>query len=133
MLRCPWLRARETRFVEAGPLVSFHVAAARRLLPFDCETPLWGVDLTWFRVLAKNNLTLGIVDALSVDHSLRPQGKEYKRMKEQALMDEFLGTRVHLSMGEAFTVVKSFPWFKPHRSRRPSFAPSVIDSKLGRS
>lgn len=110
VLRRPWLKARQTRFVEAGPLVSMRIDAARMLLPFDDRTPLWGVDLTWYPVLEKHGLTMGIIDALSMDHSLRPQGHEYKRAQEQTSMEEFLRSREHLSMEHAFTTIKTFRW-----------------------
>ena len=107
-LRRPWLRARQTRFVECGPLVSMRADAASLLLPFDEAAPMWGLDLTWPTVIEANDLTMGIVDALSVDHSLRPQGKTYSRIQEQEAMEQFLKNKPHLMPQEAFVVLKTY-------------------------
>ena len=107
-LRRPWLRARQTRFVECGPLVSMRADAASLLLPFDEAAPMWGLDLTWPTVIENNQLTMGIVDAVSVDHSMRPQAKTYSRAQEQEAMEKYLERTPHLSPHEAFVVLKTY-------------------------
>ena len=72
-LRRPWLLARRTRFVECGPLVSFRREAAAALLPFAHPQQLWGLDLVWPLAIEGRSLRMGIIDAVAVDHSLRPQ------------------------------------------------------------
>jgi hypothetical protein len=106
VLRRPWLTARQTRFVECGPLVSFSREAVKLLLPFDAENEMWGMDLVWPLALERAGLTMGILDALPVDHSLRGQATTYDRTTEERAMHAFLARTPHLTMGEAFTVVR---------------------------
>ncbi len=108
-LRRPWLQARQTRFVECGPLVSFRRDAACLLLPFDQEEGMWGIDLVWPAVIERHGLTMGIVDAVPVDHSVRPQASTYDKSYQYAAMGEYLSKRPHIPMQEAFTVVKRYP------------------------
>lgn len=109
VLRRPWLAARQTRFVECGPLVCFDRKAVRLLLPFDAENEMWGMDLVWPLALERAGLTLGIIDAISVDHSFRGQATTYDRAREEAAMRAYLSRTPHLTMGEAFTVLKRHP------------------------
>ena len=109
VLRRPWLAARQTRFVECGPLVSFSREAVRLLLPFDAENEMWGMDLVWPLAIERAGLTMGIIDALPVDHSLRGQATTYDRAKEEAAMHAFLAKTPHLPMPDAFTVLKRHP------------------------
>ena len=110
VLRRPWLQARETRFVEMGPLVSFRSDAARLLIPFDDASEMWGIDLVWAAQIERHRLKMGIIDALSVDHSLRPQASTYDKRKEHAAMTAYLTARPHIPMHRALTVVKRHGW-----------------------
>jgi len=114
-LRRPWLVARQTRFVECGPLVSFRRDAAALLLPFDDAGALWGFDLVWPEVIGRHGLTMGIVDAVPVDHSLRPQAATYDKERQNAAMARYLAATPHLSMREAFTVLKRYSIHRPPR------------------
>lgn len=116
VLRRPWWKVRETRFVECGPLVSFRCDAARLLMPFEHAEHLWGLDLIWPAVLEQHGLKMGIVDAIPVDHSLRPQAATYDKSKHDVAMHRVLATTRHLPMSEAFTVLKG--------RRRPPVVPS---------
>jgi len=105
VLRRPWWRVRETRFVECGPMVSFRRDAASALIPFAHPEQLWGLDFVWPLALERKGLRIGIVDAVPVDHSLRPQGVGYSKETHDAAMHRFLAATPHLSMREAFTVL----------------------------
>ena len=107
-LRRPWLQARQTRFVECGPLVSLRRDAARLLLPFDQQDEMWGIDLVWAEVIDRHRMRMGVVDALSVDHSLRPQASTYDKATEAAAMNNYLSNRPHIPMHKVFTVVKRY-------------------------
>jgi hypothetical protein len=109
VLRRPWLQARQTLFVECGPLVSFRKDAAKLLLPFDQANQMWGMDLVWPEIIDRHRLKMGIIDALSIDHSLRPQASLYNRAEEEAAMRSYLSTRPHIPMHKAMTVVKRHP------------------------
>ncbi len=109
VLRRPWLAARQTRFVECGPLVSFARDAIPLLLPFNAENEMWGLDLVWPLALERAGLTMGIIDAIPVDHSFRGQATTYNRAREDATMNAYLSRTPHLSMDKAFTVLKRHP------------------------
>lgn len=109
VLRRPWLQARQTLFVECGPLVSFRKDAVKLLLPFDQTSQMWGMDLVWSEVIDRHRLKMGIIDALSIDHSLRPQASVYNRAEEAAAMNTYLSTRPHIPMHKAKIVVKRHP------------------------
>lgn len=106
-LRRPWCTARETRFVEIGPVFSLTRAAISHLLPFDERSPMgWGYDYVWPAVLGERGLRMGIIDATPVDHSHRPQGAAYSRNEHGQLMDRFLATQPHLSRDQAMVTVR---------------------------
>ena len=61
------IKARLTRFVEIGPVFSFHKKAFAAFMPFDEESPMgWGYDFVWPHLADKNGLNMGIVDATPV-------------------------------------------------------------------
>jgi hypothetical protein len=112
-LRRPWLLARRTRFVECGPLVSFRRDAAAALLPFAHPQQLWGLDFVWPVEIEGRSLRMGIIDAVAVDHSLRPQAAAYDRPRQDAEMHRFLLCTPHLPMAEAFTVLDRYRSMPP--------------------
>lgn len=105
-LRRPWLRARQTLFVECGPLVSFDRQAARLLIPFDKDNSMWGIDLVWAEIMRRNQFQVGIIDAIAVDHSLRPQAQTYRKQEEETAMNAYLASRPHIPMASAFKVIR---------------------------
>lgn len=107
VVRKPWLKARETRFVEIGPVFSVDTRAAKCILPFDESSPMgYGYDFCWPVELAKANLKMGIIDAVSVDHSFRPQGVSYSASQNNAVMEQYLSGREHLTWEEAMTTLR---------------------------
>lgn len=92
--------ARETRFVEIGPLFSMHKSILPLMLPFDEMSPMgWGYDYAWPVVL--ESFRMGIVDATPVLHAFRPALSGYSGASEQ--MAGYLQTHSHLSPEEAYT------------------------------
>jgi hypothetical protein len=65
--RRPRPLARETCFVEIGPVTLFGRAAAE-LLPFPNLRFGWGLDLHWAALARERGWRLGIVDALAIRH-----------------------------------------------------------------
>jgi hypothetical protein len=64
------LFARETTFVEQGPLVVLDRRAREQLLPFPGDFGMgWGIEVRWSRTAAEQQLRLGIVDAVAIRHS----------------------------------------------------------------
>ena len=98
-------RARETRFVEIGPVFCFNREMARLALPFDPTSPMgWGYDLVWPIVARQHGLTLGIIDDAAVEHRIRAQGTLYAMGPEYQRMAQFLGSREHIASRDAFVV-----------------------------
>jgi glycosyl transferase family 2 len=60
--------ARETRFVEIGPVTCFRRDAWSELTPFPPLRFGWGLDLHWAAIAAERGWRLGVVDALPVRH-----------------------------------------------------------------
>ena len=103
------LVARQTRFVEIGPLFSVHQSAFELIFPFDEASPMgWGYDFVWPQIIANAGLKMGIIDAVPIAHSLRKSGFYYQHDKARAEMKEFLAHRPHLSPGEAFFILESY-------------------------
>jgi hypothetical protein len=103
------LKARKTRFVEIGPVVSIRKDAFSALLPFDESTHMgWGYDFVWPCIIEKRGLRMGIIDATPVDHSMRKPVKNYNYDKANQSMQEYLSKNRHLSKDEAFTILESY-------------------------
>ncbi len=103
------LQARWTRFVEIGPLFSVHKRGFPLIFPFDEASPMgWGYDFVWPTVIAKANLKMGIIDAVSVSHSLRKPVVYYEYDKARKAMEDFLAHRPHLLPEEAFFIIDSY-------------------------
>jgi hypothetical protein len=103
------IRARRTRFVEIGPLVSVRSDFAPRILPFDESSPMgWGYDFVWPVLAEAAGLRLGIVDATPVDHSLRDQASAYSSQEASRAMIAYLERTPHLKKQDAFTVLQTY-------------------------
>jgi hypothetical protein len=81
--------ARETTFVEIGPVVAFSPRARDLVLPFPDEGMGWGVELEW-AALREQGLRLGILDCVALLHLAPPAGtygveQEVRDLKERVL------------------------------------------------
>jgi hypothetical protein len=95
--RQPHLKARETNFVESGPVVSMDRRFLALAMPFSSDSPMgWGYDLVWPVLAEKNGLKAGVIDAVPVCHSLRGRGELYGCKQEIDRMSMFLRTREHI-------------------------------------
>jgi len=104
--RRPWSVARETRFVEIGPLTAFRDDAARHLLPFDESVGMgWGLDLHWPAVAVRHGLRMGIIDATPVGHEEEPFGTNYSAAAAEREAAAWLAGRASLSRAEAQRVI----------------------------
>jgi hypothetical protein len=88
--------ARETTFVEIGPVVAFSPRARDLVLPFPDDGMGWGVELEW-AALRERGLRLGILDCVALLH-LTPTAGAYG--VEQALRDLEERVRKHGSSFE---------------------------------
>ena len=101
--------ARQTRFVEIGPLFSIRADAFPLLLPFDLTSPMgWGYDLAWPVTMAAAGLKSGIIDALPVSHNLRKPVSSYDREDVVRQMSSYRANHEHLKPEEAFFIIESF-------------------------
>jgi hypothetical protein len=98
--------ARQTLFVEIGPVVSFHKSAYELVFPFDLTSPMgWGYENVWAYRLAQSNLKMGIVDAVPVDHSLRKPVAHYDWDEADRQRTRFLEQHDHLPLDQCFRVL----------------------------
>jgi len=103
------ITARQTRYVEIGPLFSMRADALPVLTPFDVSSPMgWGYDFSWPLTIEAAKLRMGIVDALPVRHKLRKPVANYVHSDAEAQMKKYLAARPHLAPEEAFYIVESF-------------------------
>ena len=102
-------RARETRFVEIGPVFCLERSLARLALPFDMTSAMgYGYDLVWPVLAGQRGLTLGIVDDAAVEHAIRDQAAQYAKGPQMQAMGKYLSSREHLSFREAFVVRRRY-------------------------
>jgi hypothetical protein len=63
--------ARETYFVESGPLLGLHQSTLQSLLPFPSLRWAWGIDLYWSQMARRQGWKIGVVDAVPIRHKRR--------------------------------------------------------------
>ena len=88
--------ARETRFVEIGPVTAFRADATAELFPFPALRYGWGLDVHWAALAGEHGWRLGVVDALPVRHDRAPVATAYSREAAAAEAREFLRDRPYL-------------------------------------
>ncbi len=103
--RRPFVRARETRFVEIGPVTAFSRQVAQDLLPFPPLRYGWGLDLHWAALAAERGWRLGIVDAVPVRHESAPVGAGYSSEAAIEEAQRFLADRPYLPSSRAGEVL----------------------------
>lgn len=107
--RLEGLKARHTRFVEVGPLMSVRRDIVPFILPFDESIPMgWGFDYALPCIAEKHGLRIGIIDATPVDHSMRKPMLNYKYEEAKRAMEAYLSRVPHLSVDEAFRILESY-------------------------
>lgn len=98
--------ARQTLFVEIGPVVSFHRSIYHMVFPFDTENPMgWGYENVWAYRLREAGLRMGIIDATPVDHKLRKPAAHYSWQEANAERTAYLAARPHLTYEDCFHVL----------------------------
>jgi hypothetical protein len=98
--------ARQTLFVEIGPVVSFHRSIYQVVFPFDAENPMgWGYENVWSHTLREAGLRMGIIDATPVDHKLRKPVAHYSWAEANAQRAAYLASRPHLPYEDCFRVL----------------------------
>jgi len=97
--------ARETRFVEIGPVVLMHRDAFRVLAPFPEQGMGWGLCLHWAAVAEREGWRLGVIDAVPVRHESRPTASAVDVVSSRAAAERLLAEREHVTYAEAESVL----------------------------
>lgn len=106
--RRPGVAARETQFVEAGPVTAFNAITFDELLPFPPLRYGWGLDAHWSAVASRHGWSIGVVDATPVRHGLRQIASAYGPDAAIAEAREFLADRTYTKAPDAQQTVKTY-------------------------
>ena len=93
--------ARQTAFVEIGPVFAFSAVTFDVLLPFPPLRIGWGLDAHWSAVAQEHGWPIGVIDATPVRHGLRRIAASYDRRTAVAEAREFLAERPYTAAREA--------------------------------
>lgn len=93
--------ARQTAFVEIGPVTAFHRTVFETLLPFPPLRAGWGLDLHWSALAAEHGWPIGVIDATPIRHGLRLIAGAYDRGDALAEARSFLAGRPYTPAREA--------------------------------
>ncbi|HEX5307698.1 MAG TPA: glycosyltransferase family 2 protein [Solirubrobacteraceae bacterium] len=93
--------ARQTRFVEIGPVTAFARSTFKELLPFPQLRMGWGLDLHWAALAAEQGWRCGVIDAVAISHRSAPAASAYSREQALAEARTFLDGRPYLTAAEA--------------------------------
>ena len=93
--------ARETGFVEIGPVCAFHSDTFATLLPYPRLQAGWGLDAHWAALARERGWKIGVVDATPIRHVLRPIADSYRRADAVAEARAFLAQRPYVTAAEA--------------------------------
>jgi hypothetical protein len=100
------IQARETLFVEIGPVVSFHRSVYDCIFPFDLTSPMgWGYENVWSNLVRERKLKMGIIDNTPVDHSMRKPVENYDWNKVDQERGEYLRRHNHIPLEDCFTTL----------------------------
>lgn len=98
--------ARQTNFVEIGPIVCLRADAARLLIPFDESTDMaWGLDFIWPVTIADAGLKMGIIDDAPAAHRIRAPNTTYSGDLARDQSNVLLDRHPHLGQHDAFRVL----------------------------
>jgi hypothetical protein len=99
--RVPFSVARQTNFVEIGPVTVFGPLAAATFLPPPRLKMGWGLDLHWGAIAQERGWKLGVIDALPVRHESRPVGGSYSADQATAEAQRFLAGKPYIDAADA--------------------------------
>ncbi len=97
--------ARQTPFVEIGPVTAFARTTFPVLLPFPDVRMGWGLDMHWAALARERRWRCGVLDAVAIRHSAAPAGDAYSRADAIAEARALLAERPHLKAAEAQTTL----------------------------
>ncbi len=101
--------ARQSKFVEVGPVFSLDRRAMKLLTPFDEAWPMgWGLDVEWSHLMAEASLPMGIIDATPVVHNFRKSAAHYDWRETDKAMKELLDERGLGGLSETMVVLATY-------------------------
>ena len=78
------------------------------VVPFDLRSPMgWGYEYVWSAVVAARGLQMGVIDAVAVDHSMRPVLTNYSLAEASEQCARLLGELAHRPVEECMRVVRA--------------------------
>ena len=95
--RRPFSLARETSFVEIGPVTAFRREPAAQLMPFPELRYGWGLDVHWAALAEERGWRRGVVDSLPVRHEGAPVAAAYPIEDAKREAATFLAERPYIS------------------------------------
>ena len=99
--RRPGSVARETGYVEIGPVVAMQAQTFDVLFPFPELRAGWGLDAHWAALAQAHDWRLGIVDATPIRHQLRRIAAFYNRDEAVAEGRRFLADRPYVKASDS--------------------------------
>jgi hypothetical protein len=100
--------ARETRFVEIGPLTAFRAEANGVLVPFPEDAGMgWALDSYWPVLAAERDWRIGIIDAVPVGHQDAPPASTYSRSSAIDEAEAFLATRPRIDTDATWHAIRT--------------------------
>jgi len=93
--------ARETGFVEIGPVTAFARRTFPLLLPFPELQMGWGLDVHWAALAREHGWRCGVLDAVSIRHRAAPVAAAYGHADAVREARAFLADRPYVTAGEA--------------------------------
>jgi hypothetical protein len=93
--------ARETAFVEIGPLTALHRDTFAALLPFPAVGMGWGLDAHWSWLAREHGWRMGIVDLFPIAHLVAPAAAGYARAEAVEQARAFLADHPYLPVRES--------------------------------
>ncbi len=108
--------ARQTMFVEIGPVTSIHRSLFDAILPFDLTSAMgWGYENVWSYRVRERGLRMGIIDAVPVSHSLRKPVANYSWDIANQDRHALLAKHPHLPLDQCFRVLDVIGFKEAHR------------------
>jgi hypothetical protein len=99
--------ARQTAFVEIGPVVAFSKEVVDLFLPFPEVGMGWGLDAHWAYLIRERGLRAGVIDAVAVRH-LNPAAAGYNRHQAIAAAQAFLAAHPFLPVSESQRTIAAY-------------------------
>jgi glycosyltransferase involved in cell wall biosynthesis len=93
--------ARETAFVEIGPVTALHRDTFAALLPFPDVGMGWGLDAHWSWLARERGWRIGVIDLFAVAHLVAPAAAGYSQDAAIAQARTFLADHPYLPVADS--------------------------------